>query len=108
MLRPSPQTIHGASVEAVKAAGRLRFVAFPTAAIVGLTLLSGPFVAGNDAGHAYNTWPKMIDDWIPAEWLAAASAPLSRWRLFFEDTAVVQFDHRCLAYASTAAALALH
>ena len=22
---------------------------------------------GNDAGHAYNTWPKMLDHWVPPE-----------------------------------------
>jgi heme A synthase len=31
------------------------------------TILSGGFVAGNDAGCAYNTWPKMLDDWVPQE-----------------------------------------
>lgn len=106
LLRPSPNALHP-SWEAVAAARRLRLVAFPVAAVVGLTVLSGPFVAGNDAGHAYNTWPKMIDDWIPPEWLAAVSEPLSSWRSFFEDTAVVQFDHRCLAYASLCSALML-
>jgi cytochrome c oxidase assembly protein subunit 15 len=96
------------TTEAIAAAKRLRFWALPVAAMVGLTLLSGPFVAGNDAGHAYNTWPKMIDDWVPPEWFAAMSSPLRRWRLFFEDTAVVQFDHRCLAYASTLAGFSLY
>eukprot|EP00928_Gymnodinium_smaydae_P062026 TRINITY_DN45979_c0_g1_i1.p1 TRINITY_DN45979_c0_g1~~TRINITY_DN45979_c0_g1_i1.p1 ORF type:complete len:461 (+),score=78.71 TRINITY_DN45979_c0_g1_i1:91-1473(+) len=105
MLRPSPAVIHGTSAECIRAAARLRRAVLPAAALVGLTLLSGPFVAGNDAGHAYNTWPKMLDDWIPPEWIEAVSSPLSRWRLFFEDTAVVQFDHRCLAYASVLATL---
>jgi len=106
LLRPSPAAIHG-TAEAISAAARVRRLALPVAAVVGLTLLSGPFVAGNDAGHAYNTWPKMIDDWVPPEWVKAAQAPLTRWRCFFEDTAVVQFDHRCLAYTSVASALAL-
>lgn len=107
LLRPSPSAMH-TTVQAVTAAAQVRRAALPVAGLVGLTLLSGPFVAGNDAGHAYNTWPKMLDDWIPPEWLAAVSAPLTQWRAFFEDTAVVQFDHRFLAYASTAAALALY
>merc|ERR1719160_2477695 len=92
---------------AVAAALRLRRLAWPVAAWVGITICSGAFVAGNDAGHAYNTWPKMIDDWIPPEWWAAVASPLRSWRLFFEDTAVVQFDHRCLAYASTLSSLGL-
>ena len=28
---------------------------------------AGPFVAGNEAGLAFNTWPKMGDDWVPPE-----------------------------------------
>jgi len=106
LLRPSPAVLHPTS-EAIAAAKRLRAFALPVAALVGLTLLSGPFVAGNDAGHAYNTWPKMNYDWVPPEWTAAIMRPLSGWRAFFEDTAVVQFDHRCLAYASTFSALSL-
>lgn len=106
LLRPSPAALH-TSAEAISAAARLRTVALPVAATVVLTLLSGPFVAGNDAGYAYNTWPKMIDDWVPPEWITAMSAPVTRWRAFFEDTAVVQFDHRCLAYASVLSSLGL-
>ena len=70
-----------------------------------LTLLSGPFVAGNDAGRAYNTWPKMLDDWVPPEWSAVAAEPLTRWRAVFEETPVVQFNHRILAYLSVASSL---
>jgi len=79
----------------------------PVTAAITLTLISGPFVAGNDAGRAYNTWPKMIDDWVPPEWTAAVCTPLQSWRLWFEETAVVQFNHRCLAYTSVGSALAL-
>lgn len=107
LLRPGPASLHG-SREAITAACRLRRAAVPVVGILLLTLLSGPFVAGNDAGHAYNTWPKMLDDWVPPEWLAAVSAPWSTWRAFFESTAVVQFDHRCLAYCSTLSTLALY
>eukprot|EP00442_Polarella_glacialis_P027852 CAMPEP_0115128604 /NCGR_PEP_ID=MMETSP0227-20121206/51244_1 /TAXON_ID=89957 /ORGANISM="Polarella glacialis, Strain CCMP 1383" /LENGTH=405 /DNA_ID=CAMNT_0002533213 /DNA_START=95 /DNA_END=1308 /DNA_ORIENTATION=+ len=104
LLRPTPSALHVGS-EAIAAAKKLRKLALPVTACIALTLLSGPFVAGNDAGHAYNTWPKMLDDWIPPEWLAAVSNPATKWRAFFEDTAVVQFDHRTLAYASVAGSL---
>jgi len=107
LLRQSPKAVHH-SAEAIAAACRLRRFALPVAMLVGLTLLSGPFVAGNDAGHAYNTWPKMLDDWVPPEWVSAASKPIARWRAFFEDTAVVQFDHRCLAYTSVLSTLGLY
>lgn len=106
LLRPSPAAIHN-TAKAVAAASRVRRLALPVTAAIGLTLLSGPFVAGNDAGRAYNTWPKMIDDWVPPEWLTAASQPFSLWRALFEDTAVVQFNHRMLAYGSVAASLGL-
>ena len=45
----------------------LRRVAHGTAKLAAITILSGAFVAGNDAGRAYNTFPKMGDDWIPPE-----------------------------------------
>jgi len=106
LLRPSPAVLHP-TAEAISAAKRLRFWALPVAGLVGLTLLSGPFVAGNDAGRAYNTWPKMNYDWVPPEVSAAVAAPLSSFRLFFEETAVVQFNHRLLAYSATGSALAL-
>lgn len=106
LLRPNPAELHKTS-EAVAAALRLRRLSLPVISFVVLTLLSGPFVAGNDAGHAYNTWPKMLDDWVPPEWILAASDPMGRWRAFFEDTAVVQFDHRSLAYVSVSASLLL-
>lgn len=106
LLRPSPAILH-TTAEAIGGAAKLRRAALPVAGLVGLTLLSGPFVAGNDAGHAYNTWPKMLDDWIPPEWMAAIASPVAKYRAFFEDTAVVQFDHRCLAYASVISSLAL-
>jgi cytochrome c oxidase assembly protein subunit 15 len=106
LLRPSPSTLHP-TPQAIAAAKKLRVWTLPVVALVGLTLLSGPFVAGNDAGHAYNTWPKMNYDWVPPEWVDAISKPLRKWRLFFEDTAVVQFDHRCLAYASAISGILL-
>lgn len=62
-------------------------------ALVGTTAFSGAFVAGMDAGLAFNTFPKMGDRWIPDEILSLQ--PL--WRNFFENTATVQFDHRMLA-----------
>jgi cytochrome c oxidase assembly protein subunit 15 len=107
LLRQSPSLLHP-TAEAISAAKRLRFWALPVTGLLGLTLLSGPFVAGNDAGRAFNTWPKMNYDWVPEEWITAVSAPISRWRFFFEDTAVVQFNHRSLAYASVFSSLGLY
>jgi cytochrome c oxidase assembly protein subunit 15 len=61
--------------------------------IVFLTILSGGFVAGLNAGFAYNTFPLMDGKWVPDN-LALLSPP---WRNAFESLATVQFDHRLLA-----------
>jgi heme a synthase len=61
--------------------------------LVSITVLSGAFVAGLDAGLVFNTFPKMGEYWIPPGALA-----LEPWWLnFFENVATVQFDHRLLA-----------
>ena len=58
-----------------------------------LTIVSGGFVAGLDAGMIFNTFPLMGGQWIP-EGIGA----LSPWYLnLFENMVTVQFDHRWLA-----------
>ncbi|CAN1152521.1 Cytochrome c oxidase assembly protein COX15, partial [Linum perenne] len=66
--------------------------------IVGITAISGAFVAGNDAERAYNTFPKMGETWIPDS--IFEMKPLIR--NFFENTATVQLDHRILATTTLA------
>lgn len=62
-------------------------------ALVAITIVSGGFVAGLKAGFAYNTFPKMGDQWLPpAGWMLQPG-----WRNLFENIATVQFDHRLLA-----------
>lgn len=71
--------------------------------LVGLTMLWGALVAGLDAGLAYNTFPQMAGQWIPAE-----IANLSPWWLNgLENTAGVQFIHRLLALTTLAVLLGL-
>ena len=53
---------------------------------------AGVFVAGMDAGRAYNDFPYMAGQWIPDEYWA-----IRGWRGFFENTAAVQLHHRVLA-----------
>jgi cytochrome c oxidase assembly protein subunit 15 len=67
---------------------------------VGLLLLvvvqiaAGAFVAGLDAGLAWNTWPLMDGALIPPHLL-----PLEpMWRNFFGNHLTVQFIHRMIAY----------
>jgi cytochrome c oxidase assembly protein subunit 15 len=86
------------------AARAVRPAAIAAATLAGLTTFSGAFVAGNDAGRAYNDWP----------FFAGQLVPEGIWedhlgiRNFFENTATVQFDHRSLAYATLASVGVLH
>jgi cytochrome c oxidase assembly protein subunit 15 len=99
LTKPSP----GLSQAAIAAARSLRPTALTAAAVIGTTVASGAFVAGNDAGHAYNDWPWFAGRWIPEHiWEPALGS-----RNFFENTATVQFDHRMLAYSSIAAVAAV-
>jgi cytochrome c oxidase assembly protein subunit 15 len=75
--------------------------------MVSLVLLQiglGGLVAGLRAGHAFNTWP-LIDGyvWPPLDKLTLLS-PL--WRNFLDNILLVQFQHRMIAYALLALALA--
>ncbi|TCS60314.1 COX15/CtaA family protein [Varunaivibrio sulfuroxidans] len=70
-----------------------RLAARALAGLIFLTALSGAFVAGLDAGFAYNTFPFMEGKFIPADVFAYTPAYLS----VFEDITTVQFDHRILA-----------
>jgi cytochrome c oxidase assembly protein subunit 15 len=62
-------------------------------ALVFVTVIAGAFVAGTDAGFAYNTFPLMegrlvpLDLWLFDPW----------WTNHFENVATVQFQHRVLA-----------
>ena len=83
----------------------IRRAMIPVSIATGLTLLSGPFVAGNDAGRAYNNWPKMGYDWVPPEVAEFWKSPREKISTLFEDTAVIQFHHRMLAYSTVATAV---
>lgn len=90
VVMPDPPT---GSMTWVNGAAKIRKLAIPISAVVGITAISGAFVAGNDAGHAYNSFPKMGDTWIPEDVLSME--PLIR--NFFENTSTVQLNHRILA-----------
>lgn len=87
--------------DALCKAVRLRSGGIALTALTGLTIVSGALVAGNDAGRAYNTYPKMNDEWIPSE-----IADLTPWyRNLNENTATVQFNHRVLGLSTAVLAL---
>lgn len=77
---------------------RLYWAVTATTAIVGLTVASGAFVAGNRAGLVYNEWPLMGGRWVPEDIEDPKLKP--KWRNIFENSSVVQFDHRMLAYGT--------
>lgn len=81
-IRPSPVP-----------AGTRRY-AFGLVALIYIMILSGGFVAGNKAGFAFNTWPLMNGQWIPAGMYALEPW----WRNLFENLMTVQFNHRLIAY----------
>ena len=78
---------------------RVRALALATLAALTVTVVSGAFVAGTDAGLTYNTFPLMDGDLVPAGYFATADA-------VFADIATVQFHHRVLALVTLALALA--
>nr|XP_011458283.1 PREDICTED: cytochrome c oxidase assembly protein COX15-like isoform X2 [Fragaria vesca subsp. vesca] len=91
------------SVAWVHGAAKVKRLALPVSLLVGITAISGAFVAGNDAGDAYNTFPRMGDRWIPED--VFDMKPLIR--NFFENTSAVQADHRILATATLISIVAL-
>lgn len=70
---------------------------------LGVTILWGAFVAGLDAGLAYNSFPLMAGRFLPPEAWTLNPA----WINFFENTALVQFTHRWVAIAAALAIVAL-
>jgi cytochrome c oxidase assembly protein subunit 15 len=112
LARPSPLLANVAASAsalmhaAVTAAGKaqaaaaavLRARVLPLSVLVGTTAVSGAFVAGLDAGRAYNTFPLMNGQLIPDEYWG-----LPGIRNAFENTAAVQLHHRALALSTLAA-----
>ena len=68
-----------------------------------LQFMFGAYMAGLDAGYAFNTWPKMGEDWYPAgaDWMQPAL------RNFADNPVTVQFVHRWLAFVVAGFAIAL-
>ena len=66
-----------------------------------LQFMFGAYVAGLDAGFAFNTWPRMGEDFYPAgaEWMQPAL------RNFADNPVTVQFVHRWLAFVVAGFAL---
>ncbi|WP_448206402.1 COX15/CtaA family protein [Azospirillum sp. sgz302134] len=84
-------------------ARRLRKHARWALGLAGAAIVWGAFVAGTDAGLAYNTFPLMNGHWIPTE-----VGNLSPWWINpLENTAAIQLTHRTLAIVTGVVVLAL-
>ncbi len=81
----------------------ISILAIWTLSVLGLQLMFGAYVAGLDAGYAFNSWPKMGEHWFPE------GTPMLRPFIvnFADNPIVVQFVHRWLAFIVAAFALAL-
>lgn len=89
---------------ALQHAQKTRIGVLSTISLTGLTILSGAFVAGNDAGNAYNTYPLMNGQLIPwDDMVDPEKSP--KWRNMFETTATVQWNHRVLGTATALSAV---
>jgi heme a synthase len=64
-------------------------------------VLLGALVAGIDAGRGYIDWPMMNGEFLPSE--SFDYVPF--WTNFFENPALVQFNHRMLGYIVFIAAI---
>lgn len=63
-------------------------------ALILLQIVAGAFVAGLDAGLAWNTWPLMDGALVPLGLHVLEPG----WRNLFENPMTVQFIHRMIAY----------
>jgi cytochrome c oxidase assembly protein subunit 15 len=83
--------------EPVELPPRIRAVAMLLVILVLAQIYLGALVAGSRAGLIYNTWPLIDGALIPDTSRLFFEQPW--WRNFFENTLMVQFNHRMLAYA---------
>lgn len=92
-----------AEPDAAPGSAGLRRGALALGGLTFLTAVAGAFVAGLDAGKAYNTFPLMGGRVLPDGYLQLAPW----WRNLFEHVPAVQFNHRLLGIATVVVALAL-
>src|SRR4030088_725172 len=91
--------------EPLPAAFRLRSTGVSWRVLTFVQLYFGALVAGLRAGRVYNTWPEIDGALIPSAARLFFETPW--WRNLFDNTLMVQFEHRMTAYALFALA-ALH
>ncbi|MBM6595585.1 COX15/CtaA family protein [Microvirga pudoricolor] len=83
-----------------KAGGAPRVAPAMLLGLVFLQIALGGLVAGSKAGYTYNTWPLMDGALVPP---ASALFVVKPWiENFVDNVALVQFNHRLVAYAIVA------
>jgi cytochrome c oxidase assembly protein subunit 15 len=80
----------------LSASVRLKTSAGVLVALTFVQLYFGALVAGLRAGKIYNTWPDIDGGLIPSAARLFFEAPW--WRNLFDNTLMVQFEHRMTAY----------
>ncbi len=76
---------------------RLRITSVVLLVLTFVQLYLGALVAGLRAGKVYNTWPEIDGALIPSAARLFFEEPW--WRNLFDNTLMVQFEHRMTAYA---------
>ena len=61
--------------------------------LVFITIISGSFMAGTDAGKSFNTFPFMNEQFIPEGYYLGEYG----WKNTFENTIAINFNHRWIA-----------
>lgn len=74
--------------------GKLVTFATVISVLVFAQILLGALVAGIDAGRSFPEWPLMAGEFIPS----TSFDLMPIWSNFFENAALVQFNHRILGY----------
>merc|ERR1719228_2818648 len=93
VLRPSPNW-----AKVTPALASFRKLVITSKALAFITLVSGAFVAGLDAGLVYNSFPKFADRWVPED-IALLEPAI---RNITENPTTVQFNHRILGTTTLA------
>ena len=94
-------TLHISYLKVTPSMAAFRKLVIGSKALAFITLVSGAFVAGLDAGLVYNSFPKFADRWIPEDILAFSPT----LRNITENPTTVQFNHRILGTSTLAALL---
>lgn len=88
VLYPTAEALNpSTSPNVVKGLAKAQKILLPLSLLIAVTAVSGAFVAGLDAGHAYNTFPLMDGQLVPLQYWSEFSQTI--FQNTFENTAAV-------------------